>query len=232
MTSASPGNCSCAVTFDRVIEPTGPLPPSVYWRRRALAFGGCAVAAVVVVWLVAAYAGDSAAVDDVPPAAASVPPAPAEPPVAVTSSSTTSAPSPSPTLPPGPPPPCLDAQITVVAESDKSTYRTGEQPLFKIVVSNSGPFPCTKDIGRRLRELVVSSADGSTRLWSSNDCYATAGTEVRVLQPGERFGYALRWLGTRSEPGCRMHTPLGPGDYLLTAKVAGKASTPVVFRLT
>ncbi|WP_246018649.1 hypothetical protein [Saccharothrix australiensis] len=89
-----------------------------------------------------------------------------------------------------------------------------------------------EDIGRSVRELVVTTADGATRLWSSNDCFATEGTEVRVLRPGEVFEYGLEWLGGTSEPGCAKHTRLGPGDYLLTARVAGKSSDPVVFRMT
>ncbi|WP_380728131.1 hypothetical protein [Saccharothrix hoggarensis] len=103
---------------------------------------------------------------------------------------------------------------------------------FTIAVSNAGPLPCTKEIGRSVRELVVTTADGAKRLWSSNDCYATAGSEVRVMQPGERFAFSLQWAGSTSEPGCGKHTRLGAGDYLLTASVAGKASNPVIFRIT
>ncbi|NUT49645.1 MAG: hypothetical protein HOV94_20395, partial [Saccharothrix sp.] len=108
----------------------------------------------------------------------------------------------------------------------------GESLRFTIAVSNTGPLPCTKEIGRQVRELVVTSADGATRLWSSNDCFATEGSEVRVLGPGERFAFGVRWAGATSEPGCRAHGGLGAGDYLLTAVVAGKPSTPVVFRVT
>lgn len=122
--------------------------------------------------------------------------------------------------------------MAVVAEIEKPAYAVGEQVGMKIVVSNTGPLPCTKEIGRHVRELVVTTADGATRLWSSNDCFSTAGSEVRVMRPGELFTYGLRWVGSTSEPGCRKHTRLGPGDYLLTAHVAGKPSPPIVFRLT
>lgn len=119
-----------------------------------------------------------------------------------------------------------------MAEVAKPNYEVGQQPEFKIHVANAGALPCTKDIGRSLRELVVTSADGATQLWSSNHCFATEGTEVRVMQPGEVFTYGLNWAGSTSDEGCRTHTRVGPGDYLLIAKVAGKASNPVVFRLT
>lgn len=224
-------------TFDRVTEHTDPHPRSVYWRRRALAVAGSLVALVGVVWLVGALIGR----DEPEPAVVrpSSPPEPAATPVVVSSSSTTPPPAPappppppSPTLPPGPPPPCDDAQVAVAAEVDKPSTPAGQPVRFTIVVSNTGPLPCAKEIGRHVRELVVTSADGVTRLWSSNDCLATDGSEVRVMRPGERFTYGVQWAGGTSEPGCRKHSRLGAGDYLLTAVVAGKAGNPVIFRVT
>jgi hypothetical protein len=226
-----------AASFGRVIEPAGPLPPSVYRRRRALAVGASATALLLAVWLVGALTGHGDPTPVTPQAAApsSPPPQQDSPPTASSSSTTPPPPPPEPpkpTPPPGPPAPCEDAQVNVVAEVGKPAYPVGEAVGMNIVVSNAGPFPCTKEIGRHVRELVVTSADGTARLWSSNDCFATEGSEVRVMQPGELFTYGLRWLGSTSEPGCAKHTRLGPGDYLLTARVAGKASIPVVFRLT
>ncbi|MCE6999532.1 hypothetical protein LZG04_32675 [Saccharothrix sp. S26] len=217
-------------------EHTGPHMRSVYWRRRALAVAGSLVALVGVVWAVGALIGrgDPAPVVVRP----SSPPEPAATPVVAPSSVTTPPPAPSPvvtpspTLPPGPPPPCEDAQVAVAAEVGEPSTPAGQPVRFTIAVSNTGPLPCAKEIGRHVRELVVTSADGATRLWSSNDCFATEGSEVRVMRPGERFTYSLQWAGSTSEPGCRKHSRLGAGDYLLTAVVAGKASNPVIFRVT
>ncbi|MFT7841478.1 hypothetical protein Q5530_35540 [Saccharothrix sp. BKS2] len=211
-------------------EPTGPLPPSVYLRRRALAGAGAVTALVGLTWLAAAVLGGSA---PAAPPATSTPPPPAAPvaaPSSATTAPTTSPPPPAP--PPGPPPPCEDAQLHVVAELDKPAAEVGERVGLGIAVSNTGSLPCARDIGRHVRELLVTTVDGATRLWSSNDCFATGGSEVRVLRPGERFTYGLNWSGTTSEPGCGPHRRFGPGDYLLVAKVAGKQSEPVVFRLT
>ncbi|GAB3000670.1 hypothetical protein GCM10027184_66470 [Saccharothrix stipae] len=237
MTDAYRGIPGDRATFERVIDSTGPRPRSVYWRRRALAVTGSAVALVLVVWLVGALIGHG---DPAPVAAqpSSSPPEPARTPVVTSSSSTTPPPPPAPveppkpTLPPGPPPACEDAQVAVAAEVDPVATPAGRPVRFTIAVSNTGPLPCAKEIGRRVRELVVTSADGVTRLWSSNDCFVTEGSEVRVMQPGERFTYGLQWTGGTSEPGCRKHGRLGAGDYLLTALVAGKASNPVIFRVT
>ncbi|MFE9743883.1 hypothetical protein ACFYOT_03155 [Saccharothrix saharensis] len=215
-------------------EPTGPHPRSVYWRRRALAVAGSLVALIGVVWLVGALIGRG----DPAPAVVrpSNPPSSAATPVVASSSSTTPPPTPvpppSPTPPPGPPPPCDDAQVAVAAEVDKPSTPAGQPVRFTIVVSNTGPLPCAKEIGRKVRELVVTSADGVTRLWSSNDCFVTDGSEVRVMRPGERFTYGVQWPGSTSEPGCRRSSRLGAGDYLLTAVVGGKAGNPVIFRVT
>ncbi|GAA1264099.1 hypothetical protein [Saccharothrix xinjiangensis] len=208
-------------------EPTGPLPPSVYRRRRALAVAVATIALVGLAWLVAVLSGDPD-----PAAPRPVDPTPAAPPVTPAAAPSTAPGTTAPTPPPGPPPPCEDAQLHVVAELDEPAVAAGEGVGLAIAVSNAGQLPCAKDIGRHVRELVVTAVDGGTRLWSSNDCFATGGSEVRVLRPGERFTYGLRWSGTTSEPGCGGHRRLGPGDYLLVAKVAGKASDPVVFRLT
>jgi hypothetical protein len=216
-----------------VIDPTGPLPPDVYRRRRALAAAGSVLALVLLVWLVGAVIGRGDEATPREPVASSSPPPPAETPVVASSSSTTPPPPPGPPKPPpGPPKPCEDAELKVSARVDEPSHAAGQEVGFAIVVSNTGALPCTKEIGRAVRELVVTTADGATRLWSSNDCYSTAGSEVRVLRPGEEFDFGLRWPGMTSEPGCGKRTLLGPGDYLLTARVAGKAGDPVVFRLT
>ncbi|MBB4968860.1 hypothetical protein [Saccharothrix violaceirubra] len=212
-----------------------PLPPGVYRRRRMLAGTAFALMLVGVTWLVGAMVGSEGPAVVPQGAQQSNPPSPADTPVAASSSSSSATspppPAPTPTLPPGPPPVCEDAQLGVTAKVGKPAYRSGEQPEFAIVVSNTGPLPCLREIGREVRELVVSTADGKVRLWSSNDCLATEGRESRVLAPGERFEFGARWAGSTSEPGCGKHTRLGPGDYLLTARVSGKSSDPVVFRL-
>jgi hypothetical protein len=208
----------------------------VYWRRRVIAIGGSVLAALLLVWLLGAFIGRGEPTQPRGQAAhqASTPPS-QPPPTASPPSSATSAPATSPASsppPPGPPQPCPDTAIGVTAEVDKPSYESGQQPNFTINVVNTGQVPCTRDIGRHLRELVVMTADGANRLWSSNDCYSTDGVEVRVMQPGEKFPFSLRWLGTTSEPGCGKHTPLGAGDYLLIAKLGGVAGNPVVFRIT
>jgi hypothetical protein len=42
-----------------VLEPTGPLPPEIYWRRRALAIGAAVVVLGLIVWFIASLGGGS-----------------------------------------------------------------------------------------------------------------------------------------------------------------------------
>ncbi|MCG8924403.1 hypothetical protein [Lentzea sp. CC55] len=220
-----------------MIEPTGPLSSTVYWRRRIAAIGAALVTLLLVIWIIAMFGSDGGTAQPTNAAAASAsnpPPSSSESPAA-SSSSTTPVPSPSeagpPPPPPGPPQACPDDVIGVVAKVDKPLHTVGDQPGLSMDIVNNGPVPCIRDIGRQHRELTVLTADGATVLWSSNHCLSAVGTEVRVLQPKELFNYGTKWAGSTSRPGCGAHTRVGPGDYLLVAKLAGKASSPVVFRL-
>ena len=55
-----------------VLEPTGPLPPEIYWRRRVLAIGVSVVVLALVVWLVLALTGGDDPDPNPEPAAAEV----------------------------------------------------------------------------------------------------------------------------------------------------------------
>src|SRR3954463_7338200 len=42
-----------------VIEPTGPLPPTVYWRRRLAAIGSGLVTLLLIIWIVGMFGSDA-----------------------------------------------------------------------------------------------------------------------------------------------------------------------------
>lgn len=223
-----------------MIEPTGPLPSSVYWRRRIAAIAAALVTLVLVIWIVGLFGSDpenpaqpanAAASASNPPSSATSETSPASSSTTAPPTSSETGPPPPPPPPPGPPQPCPDDAIGVVAKANKPFYTIGDQPELSMDVVNNGQVPCIKDIGRQHREITVLTADGATVLWSSNHCLATAGSEVRVLAPKEVFNFGTRWVGTTSKPGCGARTRLGPGDYLVVAKLAGKTSQPAVFRL-
>jgi hypothetical protein len=234
-----------------MIEPNGPLPASVYWRRRAVAAGSSVLAVVVLAWVIGGVvgtaddepvqaAGDLAAVPSSPPsrnpvaAATSSGALPvASPGPAPTGRPTTMAAVPSTTVPPGPPKACPDSVIRVGARSGATRYRLGERPSLRLLVVNAGAVPCVRDVSRKLRELLILSGDGRTRLWSSNDCYGPPGAERRVLRPGKPMVFELRWAGRTSAPGCPVRRATVPaGSYRLIGRLGQLAGPPIPLVLT
>lgn len=236
-----------------MLSPTGPLPPQVYRRRRALAVAGVVLFVVVVVWIVAALAGGSAPQPTAQrsPLAASAststaPPATPAPASTSTGPGTPAAASAAPLATPGAPtsappsstaaarpPACVDQSIAVVAQVAQPSYPVGQQPVFRILIGNVGKTPCMRELNAALQSVTVFTADGSTRLWSSNDCYPGKSTDVATLSPGQVMTFSVKWSGTTSEPTCTAdRTPVPAGQYRAVATLGKIASAPVPFTLT
>lgn len=118
-------------------------------------------------------------------------------------------------------------QVTV--ELGAPQYKVGQRPELKLVVTNAGQVPCTREISRSLREILVMSQDGSTRLWSSNDCsHWNLPPESQIMQPGEHLGYDVRWAGRTSAPNCpTKRTTVQAGTYAVVGKL-GALTSPAV----
>jgi hypothetical protein len=247
-----------------MIEPTGPLPPAVYWRRRGLAVVVCVVAVLLLAWIIGGLVGSAdehpvrgtAASQDLVVAPPSSPASSAR----AAAQSSTRAPSPTmssdaaapdahsapssstgparpgssraPAPKPAPPRPCPDEVIKVAAQPDAESYRVGERPLLRLVVVNTGDVPCTRDVSRKLRELVITTADGK-RLWSSNDCYPPVERDKRTLAPGQSLRFSLNWAGRTSAPGCPLEREtVEAGNYRVIGKLGKLTSPPTPLTLT
>lgn len=237
-----------------MLQPVGPLPPEVYRRRRVAAVAGVVVVLVLLFWVGSAIAGGSPSPSGsaaapttttatAPPssAATSTPPAPATTtgasstvptPAAPTSSAPAPAPAASSAPAPAAPGPCPDASIALTAQVAAPQYKVGEEPVFRILVATTGPSPCTRQLDAGLQQVLVYSADGAQRLWSSNDCFPGTGTETKTLNPGEQTSYSVRWSGTTSSPGCATpRTPVAAGSYVVVVGLGGLTSAPVPFTI-
>jgi hypothetical protein len=263
----------------------GPLPATVYRRRRWVAIAS-AIAVIVLLWAVSALAGapdEPGTARQAGRAAVSAPqeasPPPAAPPVVALPSETppsaaqpTTAPQPgaagstpptpstpaTPSTPEGPEPaastseqllpdstppisspasappidpvPCTNEMLAVRAEVDGAEHRVGQRTSLRLVVTNRSKKPCVRDLDPVRQEIVVWSADGSRRLWSSNDCSSAKRPDLRTLVPGEPLAFSVQWAGRTSAPGCPARRETVPaGEYRLLTRVDDVVSPPTQF---
>ncbi|WP_424184004.1 hypothetical protein ACOBQX_18885 [Actinokineospora sp. G85] len=230
-----------------MIEPKAPRPRQVYLRRRIMALAGAVVAVFALAWgltlligrgepeVGAAGAPEPAA----PPPTESSTPAPSTSGSAAPGSSTPPPSEPPPSEPPSEPPPasppppdpkepCPDGTTAVTAELTAPSFRVGQRPGLRLVVTNNGP-ACTRDVGRGQRELAVTTAAGE-RVWSINDCSAAEGSKPRVLLTGERLTFDVTWAARTSAPGCPTNrSPVPAGDYRLFPRLGKIIGAPAPF---
>ena len=201
---------------------------------------GVVLAVVLLIWIGSAVAGGSPAPAPTDAAAAPAPtttsaPATTTPPTPGAAAATTTPAPAATTTTPAPEAalgPCPDASVVLTAEAAQPEYAVGEQPVFRLLVATSGDVPCTRTLDPGLQEVLVYSADGATRLWSSNDCFPGTGTDTKTLEPGQTVSYSIRWSGTTSSPGCTApRTPVAAGTYTVVVGLAGLRSEPATFTI-
>ncbi|OBF88030.1 hypothetical protein A5791_19170 [Mycobacterium sp. 852002-51163_SCH5372311] len=237
------------------LEPRGPLPTEIYWRRRGLALGivvvvvGIAVATIIA--FVSSSAGAKPSNAEKAGSAQSHPGSPAAqaPPPAAPQGSPPVAPpqgqppqgqnpeSPTPTAAVQPPPvlkegdDCPDSTLAVKGLTNAPQYFIGDQPKFTMVVTNIGLVACKRDVGAAVLAAYVYSLDNK-RLWSNLDCAPSNETLVKTFTPGEQVTTAVTWTGMGSAPHCPLPRPaIGAGTYNLVVQLGNLRSQPVPFIL-
>ena len=178
------------------LEPRGPLPPEIYWRRRGLAIGvAVVVIAIVVAIIVAVLSGErgrqhsnNAAKKPTQNAQGANPEVKTqvEPPAA---GEDAGQPPETPTAAVLPPPvlnagdDCPDSTLAVKGLTNAPQYAIGDQPKFVMVVTNIGLVACKRDVGAAVLAAYVYSLDNK-RLWSNLDCAPSNETLVKTFAPG------------------------------------------------
>ncbi|WP_330183754.1 hypothetical protein OHB26_09070 [Nocardia sp. NBC_01503] len=222
-----------------MLEPNGPLPPEIYWRRRLVAIGAIAVALLLVLWVAFALlrsgGGEEKKADAKAPTSA--PGATNKP--AGSSSGAPDSGSAKPSAPVGGnaapvagAAQCSDQSLAVKVNVGQPTYKTGEQPIFGIVITNISSSACERDMGSGLQLVSVQSLDGQRRLWASTDCYPDGTSDMRTLMPGQQAAFTVTWSGATSQPGCageRVPVPAGP--YTVVAQLGSVRSAPEPFNI-
>ncbi len=222
------------------LEPHGPLPPQIYWRRRGLALGIALVAiglvvAVIVTVLHSSASANTTAADGAKPAAA--PPNQEVKTPVVPPATQVPAPTATPTAAVMPPPElkegydCPDSTLAVKGLTSQPRYTVGDQPEFTMVVTNIGLVACKRDVGAAVLAAYVYSLDNQ-RLWSNLDCAPSNETLMKTFAPGEQVTTAVTWTGMGSEPQCPLpREPIGPGTYNLVVQLGNLRSAAVPFML-
>ncbi|RFD26074.1 hypothetical protein MUBE_06500 [Mycobacterium uberis] len=232
------------------LEPRGPLPTEIYWRRRGFAVGITVVVIAIVVAAIIAVVGSSsgakpANADKAVSAQGNLGSATPQPPPPSGQEGTSSAAPPqgqnpesvTPTAAVQPPPvlregdDCPDLTLAVKGLTNMPQYFIGDQPKFTMVVTNIGLVSCKRDVGAAMLAAYVYSLDNK-RLWSNLDCAPSNETLVKTFTPGEQVTTAVTWTGMGSSPHCPLPRPaIGPGTYNLVVQLGNLRSLPVPFIL-
>jgi hypothetical protein len=227
----------------------GPLPPAVYWRRRAIVL---AVAVVIVFLIVQSCSGgsgnggeiDTAATQDPattptvtikrPQTGAPPTTAAAKPSLVPTSAAAVP---PSPTGAPVVPPPdkgtCTDAEVAVTPVPGAAKAPRGQTIVIRLRIKNISTRTCSRDVGASVQELYIKR--GANTVWSSDTCAGAKGVDVQSFTPAFEREYSVSWNG-RDTTRCNNAEAGGPvpaaGDYQVFARVGTKISAPVKLTLT
>jgi hypothetical protein len=225
------------------LEPHGPLPPEIYWRRRGLALGIAVVAIGIVVAVIVAILSSTAGANTTGGkagnAAAQKPGAAPEvkSPVVPPAGQNPEQPAETPTAAVSPPPvlkagdDCPDSTLAVLGLTNAPQFVIGDQPKFSMVVTNIGLVACKRDVGAAVLAAYVYSLDNK-RLWSNLDCAPSNETLVKTFAPGEQVTTAVTWTGMGSAPHCPLpRQPIGPGTYNLVVQLGNLRSAAVPFIL-
>jgi hypothetical protein len=223
----------------------GPLPPAVYWRRRAVVLGALLLILSVL------YASCSGSTDarkrstsgspaptTTAPSVLEEPSTPA--PTAQGEPTDTSEPGDEepaeegpglPTPPPPPPAPsgsCTNEEMSVVPSPAKASVPRGTPMDLRLKIKNTSDRTCNRDVGADLQELRL--VKGAQTVWSSDRCGTARGSDVRSFGPGVARDYTVTWNG-KSSSKCGSGVPTGPvpaaGTYQLLGRLGDKYSQPV-----
>lgn len=224
------------------LEPQGPLPSQIYWRRRGLALGIVAVVVAIVVGVSIALFSKSESADTATATAtvkseATQTPQPENKTPVVAPAQSSPPPTPTETAAVAPPPvlqsgdDCPDSNLAVKGITNAPQYVIGDQPKFTMVVTNIGLVACKRDVGAAVLAAYVYSLDNN-RLWSNLDCAPSNETLVKTFNPGEQVTTEVTWTGMGSAPQCPLpREPIGPGTYNLVVQLGNLRSAAVPFIL-
>ncbi|SCE73880.1 hypothetical protein GA0074695_0724 [Micromonospora viridifaciens] len=235
----------------------GPLPPAVYWRRRAVVLGAGLLFLIVLLYSCTGTKRTNTGADGGDPSGN--PPAASTPqPTGSVLTPTSGSPSPTPgdagdgteggqggpagggsgtndgsgangaAAPVVDDGTCTDSEIRVTPVALPATAQHGTVVTLRLKIKNVSERTCSRDVGADLQELYVKA--GAERVWSSDTCGTGKGSDVQSFTPNfERF-YELGWNSRYSDKcadGLAAGKFVPAGTYQVFARVGSKISDPV-----
>lgn len=220
----------------------GPLPPAVYWRRRA-AILGVLLLVVLLVSYSCSNASDAAHNRRVltPTTGSSSSPT-ASATLASTPSAAASSPAENPPADPGSDQsntstggstvdapaqggPCTDGELNLTVAADPASVARAAFVKFTFRIKNISNRTCTRDVGADPQELYLQD-DAKSKIWSSDTCDPLHGTDVRTFKPGDVAEFYVMWNGRATNAGCTNQQPPPAGKYQLIGRLSTKLSDP------
>ncbi|HEX6501211.1 MAG TPA: hypothetical protein VF054_19595 [Micromonosporaceae bacterium] len=218
----------------------GPLPPAVYWRRRAVVLGGILLVVVLITYscsggsgtggggatgsgqptsgsgggLLRPTIGDSSSASPTPTGSPDV----SNSEIPTTTPAVAAFDDSAPT--------CSDSDIQVTVVADPASFTPPSLTRLTIKIKNISTHSCNRDVGADPQELRVMS--GSKIVWSSDYCQTTHGQpDVRTFGPNVEATFYQEWDGRSVAPKCVRGGPLPTGSYQVVARLDTKYSPAV-----
>lgn len=232
----------------------GPLPPTVYWRRRAVVIG--AVLLAVILLFVSCGGEDDAPQGGTGASSQAPTPAPGSATPEEEPSFTDANPNGGPALPdpedlqsqqpapvtgtdPSAPPnttgndanvtaqsagACADTEIAVTPVPATTSAKRGVPVVIKLKIKNVSTRTCTRDLGAGAQELYLDQ--GARKYWSSDTCSADRSANQVRMQPGAEYEFAVTWNGRQSSK-CTSALAAGPAPPPAQYELRGRLGTKV-----
>lgn len=238
----------------------GPLPPAVYWRRRAVVLGAGLLFLIVVLYSCTGGDRNARVTGTGATPSATAAPGPTGSVLTPRSGSPSATPGDSggnsnggsdggqsapadggtgttdnaaPAAPVVDDGTCADSEIRVTSVALPSTAQRGTTVTLRLKIKNISERTCSRDVGASLQELFIKA--GADRVWSSDTCGTGKGSDVQSFTPNFERSYELGWNG-RASTSCANGVANGDyaaaGTYQLFARVGTKFSEPVKLTIT
>ncbi len=197
------------------MSPVGPEEPAVYWRRRILVGVAVLLGLVLVLFVMRSCSGGTD-----PVAQPSDQPTQSEQPSESPSASAT-----------GDAAACSDSDIGVAVKMAQSSFKTGEEIVFQLHITNNGQSDCSRNLGSKVNNVAVTS--GPAAVWSSDNCLPAGEDDFKTIPAGKTYVVESTWKQDITAASCS--TPFQKaqaGGYEVIGKNMDVKSDPVSFTIT